>query len=74
MAVGGSEEKQMYQQVSKLIRVKKVSKWGLVGGARRTAETRGTIRERLTICNVIRLQSLGCTATPHPRHPVQRLV
>lgn len=58
----------MYRQVSKLIRVKKVSKWGLVGGARRKAETRVTIRKSLTICYVIRLQSPRCTP------PVQRLV
>lgn len=57
MAAAGRDEKQMYPQVSKLIRVKKVSKWELVGGARRTAETRVTIRESLTICYVIRLQS-----------------
>lgn len=57
VAAVGRDEEQMYPQVSKLIRVKKVSKWELVRGARRTAETRVTIRESLTICYVIRLQS-----------------
>lgn len=41
-----------------------VSNWGLVGGASKTSETRVSIRESLTICYVISLQSPGCPPTP----------